>query len=385
MNCHMSGTVWPRSRILLLFVALVSVATVTLGGFGHSAGKSLVSGSEVASAPFFSPISASDHPGLGAVYSHLPLAFEPNQGQSDPRVKFLARGGAYGLFLTADEAVLVLQNWSKSTPRSASQTAVVRMALDGANSSAAAGTDPLPGKSNYFIGNDPAKWHRNIPQFARVRYQNVYPGIDLVYYGNQGRLEYDFEVSPGADPSAIALQFHDVEKLALNAQGDLVLVSGGSQVRFEAPRIYQKIGREEKAVPGRFIQRGKNRVGFALGDYDRSQTLIIDPVLAYSTYLGGTGEEACSVIAPTVISPITIDGIASPPSGCPAVAVDSSGNIYIAGATTSTDFPNPTKSPTLNGSSDAFIAKINPTAPSGTLSYFIRPIWGVAAARRRLV
>ena len=316
LNCHMSGTVWPRSRILLLFVALVSVATVTLGGFRHSAGKSLVSGSEVASAPFFSPISASDHHGLGTVYSHLPLAFEPNQGQSDPRVKFLARGGAYGLFLTANEAVLVLQNSSKSTPRSASQTAVVRMALDGANSSAAAGTDPLQGKSNYFIGNDPAKWHRNIPQFARVRYQNVYPGIDLVYYGNQGRLEYDFEVSPGADPSAIALQFHDVEKLALNAQSDLVLVSGGSQVRFEAPRIYQKIGGEEKAVPGRFIQRGKNRVGFALGDYDRSQTLIIDPVLAYSTYLGGSGNEACSVILPP---PINV-----PTSGCPAVAVDPS-------------------------------------------------------------
>jgi hypothetical protein len=368
----MSGTVWPRSRILLLFLALVSVATVSLGGFGRSAGKRLVSGSEVAGAPF-SSISASDHAGLGAVYSHLPLAFEPNQGQSDPRVKFLARGGAYGLFLTADEAVLVLQNSSKRTPRSAKQTAVVRMALDGANSSAAAGTDPLPGNSNYFIGNDPAKWHRKIPQFARVHYQNVYPGIDLVYYGNQGRLEYDFEVSPGADPSAIALQFPGVEKVALNAQGDLVLVSGGSQVRFEGPRIYQNIGQEEKAVPGRFIQRGKNRVGFALGDYDRGQTLIIDPVLAYSTYLGGTGEEACSVIsviAPAVISPIKIDGIASPPSGCPAVTADSSGNIYIAGATTSTDFPNPTKSPTLNGSSDAFIAKINPTAPSGTSQLF---------------
>ncbi|HUE53815.1 MAG TPA: SBBP repeat-containing protein [Terriglobales bacterium] len=374
LNCRMSATVWPRSRILLLFLALVSVATVTLGGFGRSAGKSLVRGSEVGSAPFFS-ISASDHPSLGAVYSHLPLAFEPNQGQSDPRVKFLARGGAYGLFLTADEAVLVLQNSPKSTPRSAKQTAVVRMALDGANSSAAAGTDPLPGNSNYFIGNDPAKWHRKIPQFARVHYQNVYPGIDLVYYGNQGRLEYDFEVSPGADPSAIALQFPDVE-IALNAPGDLVLVSGGNQVRFEAPRIYQKIGREEKAVPGRFIQRGKNRVGFALGDYDRSQTLIIDPVLAYSTYLGGTGEEACSVIAPSVISPITIDGIASPPPGCPAVAVDSSGNIYIAGATTSTDFPNLTKSPTLNGPSDVFIAKINPTAPSGTSQLFYSTFLG---------
>ena len=364
LNCRRSGTVWARSRILLLFVALVSVATVTLGGFGRSAGKSLGSGSEVASAPFFSPSSASGHAGLSAVYSHLPLAFEPNQGQSDPRVKFLARGGAYGLFLTADEAVLVLQNVAKSTPQSANRTAVVRMALDGANSSAAAGTDPLPGKSNYFIGNDPAKWHRNIPQFARVRYQNVYPGIDLVYYGNQGRLEYDFEVSPGADPSAIALRFPDVQKLTLDAHSELVLVSGGSQARFEAPRIYQKIGGEEKAVPGRFIQRGKNRVGFALGDYDRSQTLIIDPVLAYSTYLGGTGEEACSAI-----SPITV-----PTSGCPAVAVDPSGNIYITGATTSTDFP-PAGTGVFQpayggGSSDAFIAKINPSAsPASQLIY----------------
>jgi len=374
LNCRVSGTVWPRSRILLLFLALVSVATVTLGGFGRSAGKSLVSGSEVASAPFFS-ISASDHPGLGAVYSHLPLAFEPNQGQSDPRVKFLARGGAYGLFLTADEAVLVLQNVAKSTPRTANRTTVVHMALDGANGAAVAGTDPLPGKSNYFIGNDPARWHRNIPQFARVRYQNVYPGIDLVYYGNQGHLEYDFEVSPGADPSVIVLRFPDVE-MALNAHADLVLASGGNQLRFDAPRIYQKIGGEEKSVPGSFIQRGENRVGFALGHYDRSRTLIIDPVLAYSTYLGGSGEEACSVIAPSVISPIMIGGFASPPSGCPAVTADSSGNIYIAGATASMDFPNPTKFPTLNGPSDVFIAKINPTAPSGTSQLFYSTFLG---------
>ena len=138
------------------------------------------------------------------------MRFEPNQGQTDPRVNFLARGAGYGLFLTPEQAVLTLHSPSKSP-------AVVRMQLAGANRAAAAtGASPLPGKSNYFMGNDPAKWRRDIPQFARVRYQDVYPGVDLVYYGNQGQLEYDFEVAPGADPGSIAWRFQGQDNAKLD-------------------------------------------------------------------------------------------------------------------------------------------------------------------------
>ena len=256
-------------------------------------------------------------------FGQLPLSFEPNQGQTDPQVKFLARGAGYGVFLTSDQAVLTLRRPDKNS-------SVVRMQLAGANPVAAAtGSSPLPGKSNYFIGNDPAKWHRGVPQFARVRYQGVYPGVDLVYYGNQGRLEYDFEVAPGADPSQIALRFQGQESANLDAGGNLILASGGDEVQLKAPRIYQEFGAEQRPVAGRFVLRQDGKVGFELAAYDRSRTLVIDPVLTYSTYFGGSGDEACS----------TILGVASPPSGCPAIAIDPSSNIYIAGSTTSTDFP----------------------------------------------
>ena len=227
------------------------------------------------------------------------------------------------MFLTSDQAVLTLRSTAK-------KSSVVRMQLAGANPSAdATGISQLPGKSNYFVGNNPAKWHRNIPQFARVRYQSVYPGVDLVYYGNQGQLEYDFEVAPGADPRQIAFRFEGEESANLDSGGNLILASGGNQVKLKAPRIYQEFGAEQRPVAGRFVRQPDAKVGFELAAYDRSRTLIIDPVLTYSTYFGGSGNESCSIIL----------GIASPPSGCPAVAIDASSNIYIAGSTTSIDFP----------------------------------------------
>ena len=154
----------------------------------------------------------------------------------------------------------------------------VRMKLVGANPAAAtAGTDPLPGKSNYIIGNDPHQWHTGIPQFAGVRYQSVYPGIDLVFYGNQGRLEYDFRVAPGADPAQAELQFDGATKLELSG-GDLILTGkddGG--LRLQAPHIYQRDGDRQKPVAGRFVLRAGNRVGFEIGPYDRSRELSHRP------------------------------------------------------------------------------------------------------------
>jgi uncharacterized repeat protein (TIGR01451 family) len=281
--------------------------------------------------------------------------FEVNQGQTDPKVKFLARGFGYGLFLTANEAVLKIQ----SSPKKAF---ALSMALDGANKDVSVvGTDELSGKSNYFIGNDPKKWHRNVSQFSRVRYQNVYPGIDLVYYGSQGRLEYDFEVAPGVDTKQVNLRFRGPDRLRIDGGGNLLMTTAVGDVVLQAPRIYQKIGEEQRSVTGKFVIREHDQVGFELGDYDRSRTLVIDPKLAYSTYLGGTGAESCSAIT----------GLAFVP-GCPAIAVDTGINAYIAGSTESTDFPpQPGVIGTLTGTANVYVAKFNSQASALLYSTYL--------------
>jgi hypothetical protein len=246
------------------------------------------------------------------------------------------------------------------------------MKLDGANSAASvSGAEPLPGKSNYFIGNDPAKWSHNIPQFARVEYKSVYPGVDLVYYGDQGQLEYDFRVAPAADPNRIALSFTGASTRI--ESGDLILATGDGEgdVRFHAPRIYQLDGNAQKPIAGSFRQLADNKIGFTIGDYDHSRELVIDPVLNYSTYFGNPG---------------TNGGQESSVN----LAVDSSGFIYLVGATDSNDFydrslyPSNTDAPAFQPclgqpgvvspascstsitAQNVFIAVINPNPPSGS-------------------
>ena len=220
------------------------------------------------------------------------------------------------------------------------------MRLEGANSSArVVGASPLPGKSSYFIGNDPSKWQRGIPQFARVEYRAVYPGVDLVYYGNHGQLECDFRVAPDADPHQIALRFDGAS--AHIDSGDLILSTAQGDVRFHAPHIYQQDGNNQKAIPGNFRQIAENKIGFTVGDYDRSRELVIDPVLSYSTYLGGSNDESLVHLA-----------------------LGPDGNIYLAGSTMSSDFPTSTTNPpfqaALGGQSaqNIFIAVINPNQVS---------------------
>ena len=299
----------------------------------------------------------------------IPLTFEPNQGQTDRQVKFLARGAGYGLFLTPSQAVLTLGGRLKGD--------VVRMLLVGANPVAAVtGADPLPGKSNYFIGNNPAKWHRDIPQFGRVRYQSVYPGVDLVYYGKQGQLEYDFEVAPGAAPEKIAFQVQGPQKPQLDDRGDLIFPTGHGEVRLNAPRMYQSYGAEQQPVAGRFVVHHDGRVGFEIAAYDRSRALVIDPVLTYSTYFGGSGDEACPAISRVVVGPISF-----PPSGCPAVAIDASSNIYLAGSTTSADLPltpQPATTPppaafqtALATAPDVFVTKLNSAGTAIVFSTYL--------------
>ncbi len=297
------------------------------------------------------------------IYGKLPLSFEANQGQSDRQVRFLSRGPGYSLFLTPTEAVLALTkppahlklaDPTQATPvRSEKMTGtVLRMKFVGANHAPKmTGLEELPGRSHYLMGNDPKQWRTHVPQYAKVRYQNVYPGIDLVYYGNQRRLEYDFVVAPGADPGRIMLGFEGAEKLEVDADGDLVLHMADGQIRQHKPLIYQEAGGIKRGIAGGYVPKGKNKVGIRVAGYNTSKPLIIDPVLSYSTYLGGSGDERGTL---EFSSSFGID-------------VDSSGNAYVSGATSSIDFP--TKHPPYPnnaGGYDVFVAKLD---PAGALVY----------------
>jgi Beta-propeller repeat len=274
-----------------------------------------------------------------ASYARLPLDFEVNSGQTDARVKFLSHGKGFSLFLADAEAVVVLKEAdhgrTKSTPSLSGST--IRMQLLGANTTArVVGSEELPGKANYFIGNDPSKWRTNVPTYAKVKYEDVYPGIDLVYYGNQGRLEYDFVVAPGTEPSSIGVRFQGPDKLKIAINGDLLLLAQG--VRFQKPLIYQVSAGVRKEIEGRYELVAENTVHFDIGDYDRSKPLVIDPALVYSTYLGGSGGDFGT-----------------------GIAVDASLNAYVTGFTGSTDFPTANAlQPMFPGvRNTVFVTKIN--------------------------
>ena len=294
------------------------------------------------------PATTTDGTGsVEATVAKLPLSFEPNSGRTDPRVDFLARSVAGGtLYLSAREAVLQLPVGKKGTR-------ALGLGLVGS----APGADPrgvgeLPGKVNSFIGDDPARWRSGIPTYSRVRYESVYPGIDLDYYGNQRRLEYDFRLAAGADPERIALRLRGADSLRLAPNGDLVIGAGKAAIRQRVPVAFQTIAGQRRAVDASYEIHGST-VGFRLGRYDRSRPLTIDPlVLAYSTYLGGSGFDAANT-----------------------VAVDSSGAAYVGGvarASGTTPFPTQDAFQGTNhgGFGDAFVAKLNPDRGGGvSLAY----------------
>lgn len=283
-------------------------------------------------------------------YGRLPLSFEANKGQADSRVSFLARGQGYGLFLTPTEAVLSLKatpnqqvNPAASTSNEAilktqpEKHAILSLRLKNAKpSSRITGIDESPGTVNYFIGNDPTKWRSGVPTYAKVRYENVYPGIDMVYYGNQQQLEYDFVIAPHRDAGRVKLEFNGADKLKTDQNGDLVLSTAGGEIYQRKPIAYQEIDGERREIAARYRIEG-HKVGFEIGAYDRSQLLIVDPVLVYSTFLGGSDFE---------------DGL--------GIAVDAQGNAYLTGGTGSTDFPtaNPFQG-TNNDLEDAYVVKLN--------------------------
>jgi hypothetical protein len=270
-------------------------------------------------------------------YGKLPLRFEANAGQTDAQVKFLSRGSGYSLYLTQAEAVLALSNRKSKTE--AGPQSVVRMKFAGANPEPQIeGADALPSKSNYLIGNDPSKWRQNVASYEKVRYRSVYPGIDLIYYGNQQQLEYDFVVAPGADPNAIKLDFEGVKQIRVDDRGDVVLDTGTAEVRQSRPVTYQEVNGSRQEIASQYALAENGEVSFKIGQYDRSRPLVIDPVLSYSTFLGGGADESAE-----------------------SIAVDAAGNAYVTGYTSSSDFPtkNPLQAQTP-GLEDAFVVKLNP-------------------------
>ena len=295
-----------------------------------------------------------NHAAVVQQYVKLPLSFEPNLGQANGDAKFLARGDGYSLFLTSNEAVLAMAGHSTKSAQPAAKpvksTGVLRMELLGSNPAPNfSAQDELPGKSNYFIG-DQENWRSNVPNYAKVAEKNVYPGIDLVYYGTQRQLEYDFNVAPGADPKAIQISFEGARKLRVDAAGNLILGLAGGEVKFEKPFAYQMKGDEKEPVAARFhLGDRKYRVYFAIDNYDATRPLVIDPILSYSTYLGGSGIDVAHAIA---------------------VAPDDTA--FIAGGTDSLDFPTahplqPNDGGSFDFPKDAFVTKIS--ADGSTLLY----------------
>jgi uncharacterized protein (TIGR03437 family) len=254
-------------------------------------------------------------------YGKLPLSFEHNQGQTDARVQFVSRGAGYTIFLSPASATFALQRNAKEANNA--ESAVVRMDLLGANAKIAMQPeDRLPGVTNYLMGSNGRKWATNLPTYARARAHAIYPGIDLVYYGTQAQLEYDFVLAPGADLSRIRMKFAGATPV-VDASGDLVLTlvskEGQNGIRFRRPVLYQLADGLRQPVSGRFRIDGRQEVTFEAASYDHGRDLVIDPVLVYSSYLGGSN-----------ISQIN------------AMAVNSAGDIYVTGATEAINYPTTT-------------------------------------------
>ena len=289
----------------------------------------------------------------------VPLSFEPNQGQAASTVQFLSRGDGYALLLAPGQVVLNLERRQPARAAAAGQTPAaasvdtVRMSLIGANAKAhTEGLAPQPGVVSYFIGNDPAKWRTGIPTYGKVNYAQVYPGVDLVFYGNQRQLEYDFVVAPGADAGRIAWRIEGA-RASVDAEGSLTLSASNGPASFKKPVLYQLDGNKKTSVEGSFAVAG-NQIGFRLGSYDHSKALIIDPVLSYASYLAGSATD--HIGRPTDNGP---NGTSQ------GLAVDSAGSAYVTGYTYSIDFP--TKDPYQS----APPAKIPPVSPGQWPSAFV--------------
>jgi len=347
----------------------------------------------------------------------LPLSFEANRGQAEADVEFVGRADDFALLLKSNEAVLSLRKPQQMLARGAAPNAtqtndessashLLSMKLEGANPEPlVSGIEQQQARANYFIGNDATKWIRGVETYSRVMYEGVYPGVDLMFYGNQRQLEYDFTLAPGADCHVIKLRFEGATDLELSPEGALILHTAAGQVRHERPVAYQETNGARLQIQADFKRMDDGTIGFQVGDYDPTLPLVIDPVLVYSTYLGGSAADSGRGIvvdsvgnaylvgdsfssdfltrASTTNSDIFIGKLSS--NGllltytffggmkndfATGLAVDGSGNVYLCGNTESADFPQLNSfGLALRGVSDAFVVKLTPknTAPDNLL------------------
>jgi len=346
-----------KLRRHLAAVGLVSLSLAALlvaqagGGLSARLRHSASNSTEAAEAAGDHVLSAAE---AAEAYGRLPLSFEENRGQADKDVKFISRGANSDLFLTANEAVLALRRGRSDRGQSGAhsatgastvsrqETTVLRMRLAGANASPrVAGLERQKGLINYLVGDDPTRWRVGVSTFAKISYTEVYPGVDLVYYGNQRELEFDFVVAPGSDPRPIKLAFEGADRISVSSGGELKVLTGGGELILRKPVIYQTddTGRRVE-VPGSYQLRGRDQVAFNVGKYDAAKPLVIDPVVVYSTFLGSSGDESGH-----------------------GIAVDGAGNAYVTGQTSSVNFPftKSLRTESNFSSGDVFVTKINAT------------------------
>jgi len=352
-------------------------------------------------------------------YCTMPLGFQINRGQSDQQVKFIAHSSSYNLLLTPSEAIMILKPSPdndieknlqpknlRQTAANLSPSAIVRLKLSDTNENQEIlGLEEQSGKVNYFVGNAPDNWRTDVPTYAKVKYRDVYPGIDAIYSANQRQLKWDFIVHPGANPDLISLDFSENEQLKLDDHGNLLLSAGGEEIRIGKPMVYQEAAEQRREILASYVLKD-HQVSFRLGNYDTTKSLIIDPTIEYSTYLGGTNDDFGYGITSDLNGNIYVTGLTwsvgtTSPPGFPtkdpyqnnnlgfynafitkidgtgalvystylggtdsdngwSIAVDSAGNAYVAGATFSTDFPtvNPIQG-VNNGNWDVFVTKLN--------------------------
>jgi uncharacterized repeat protein (TIGR01451 family) len=337
-------------------LSLVAALLVAAPGFSHaSAGGEAVLNDSAVLPGTAAPLQQAEQR-LTVISDQLPLTFEPNLGQTGAEVRYLSRGPGYNLFLTPSEIVLSLSRPVESSRTgkgragrrqmmSEVRRSTVRLKIVGAAPDPLiTGREALPGTTNYLTG-DRSSWRTGVPHYRKVHYREIYPGVDLVFYGSQGQLEFDFRVAPGADLKSVGLQVEGADGISLDERGNLVLALNGGDVMLRAPLVYQEVDGRRVQLPGAYSVHEDNRVGFRVASYDRDKELVVDPVITYASYLGGTDSSGGVVWGEAATS----------------VALDPGGNIIVVGYSDAVDFPTMNAfQPSNEGFSDAFVLKLDP-------------------------